>query len=89
MVSVKKIVLDVLKPHEPNALEFCQSIAKVGVNYHVRLIVLEVDKNTETLQITVEGNTVDFEAVQSIISEMGGSLHCFDEVEVQRDSAAG
>ena len=88
MVSVKKIVLDVLKPHEPNALEFCQSIAKVGVNYHVRLIVLEVDKNTETLQITVEGNTVDFEAVQSIISEMGGSLHSIDEVEVQSDSAA-
>ncbi len=89
MVSVKKIVLDVLKPHEPNALEFCQSIAKVGVNYHVRLIVLEVDENTETLQITVEGNTVDFEAVQSIISEMGGSLHSIDEVEVQSDSVAG
>ena len=61
MVSVKRIVLDVLKPHQPNALEFCQAIAKVGVDYHVRLIVLEVDENTETLQIAVEGNAVDFE----------------------------
>ena len=89
MVSVKRIVLDVLKPHQPNALEFCQAIAKVGVDYHVRLIVLEVDENTETLQIAVDGSAVDFEAIQSIISEMGGSLHSIDEVEVQSDSTAG
>ena len=89
MVSVKRIVLDVLKPHQPNALEFCQAIAKVGVDYHVRLSVLEVDENTETLQIAVEGNAVDFEAIQSMISEMGGSLHSIDEVEVKSDSAAG
>jgi len=89
MVSVKRIVLDVLKPHQPNALEFCQAIAKAGVDYHVRLTVLEVDENTETLQVAVEGDAVDFEAIQSIISEMGGSLHSIDEVEVQSDSAAG
>ena len=89
MVSVKRIVLDVLKPHQPNALEFFQAIAKAGVDYHVRLTVLEVDENTETLQVAVEGDAVDFEAIQSIISEMGGSLHSIDEVEVQSDSAAG
>jgi hypothetical protein len=89
MVSVKRVVLDVLKPHQPNALEFCQAIAKVGDDYHVHLIVLEVDENTETLQISVEGNAVDFEAIQSIISEMGGSLHSIDEVEVQSDSTTG
>jgi hypothetical protein len=27
MVSVKRIVLDVLKPHQPNALEFSQAVA--------------------------------------------------------------
>ena len=89
MVSVKRIVLDVLKPHQPNALEFCQAIAKLGVDYHVHLVVLEVDENTETLQIAVEGNAVDFEAIQATISEMGGSLHSIDEVEVQSDSATG
>ncbi|NOR42463.1 MAG: hypothetical protein GQ572_03935 [Gammaproteobacteria bacterium] len=89
MVSVKRIVLDVLKPHQPNALEFCQAIAKVGIDYRVHLIVLEVDEKTETLQLAIEGSAVDFEAIQSIISEMGGSLHSIDEVEVQSDSAAG
>lgn len=89
MVSVKRIVLDVLKPHQPNALEFSQAIAKAGIDYRVRLTVLEVDENTETLQITVEGDAIDFEAVQSAISGMGGSLHSIDEVEVQSETDVG
>jgi len=89
MVSVKRIVLDVLKPHQPNALEFSQVIAEVGVDYRVRLTVLEVDENTETLQIEVKGNAIDFEAIQSTISEMGGSLHSIDEVEVQSGADVG
>ena len=89
MVSVKRIVLDVLKPHQPNALEFSQAIAKVGVDYRVRLTVLEMDENTETLQIEVEGNAIDFESIQSTISRMGGSLHSIDEVEVQSETDVG
>jgi len=32
MVNVKRIVLDVLKPHQPNALEFSQAIAEAGAD---------------------------------------------------------
>lgn len=86
MVSVKRMVLDVLKPHQPNSLEFCQAIAKVGSDYHVRLTVLEVDENTETIQIEITASTIDFEVVQSTISDLGGSLHSIDEVEVQSET---
>jgi hypothetical protein len=89
MVSVKKIVLDVLKPHQPNALEFSQAIAEVGVDYRVRLTVLEMDENTETLQVEVTGNTIDFDAIQLVISNMGASLHSIDEVEVQSETDVG
>jgi len=89
MVSVKKIVLDVLKPHQPNALEFSQAIAETGVDYRVRLTVLEMDENTETLQIEVEGNAIDFEAIQSTISSLGGSLHSIDVVEVHNETDTG
>ncbi len=57
-----------LKPHQPNALEFSQAIAAAGEDYHVRLTVIEVDENTETLQVVVEGESIDFEIVQSTIS---------------------
>ncbi len=82
MANVKRIVLDVLKPHQPNVLEFSRAIAGAGDGYRVRTTVLEVDENTETLQVVVEGDAIDFEAVQSVISGMSGSLHSIDEVEV-------
>ena len=89
MVSIKRIVLDVLKPHQPNALEFSRAIAGAGADYRVCLTVIEMDENTETLRIAVSGNAIDFESVQSVISEMGGSLHSIDEVEVQNETDAG
>jgi len=89
MVLVKRLVLDVLKPHQPNALEFSQALAKAGGDYRVCITVLEVDENTETLQVVVEGDAIDFDAVQSGISDLGGSLHSIDEVEVQSEPQAG
>ena len=89
MVFVKRLVLDVLKPHQPNALEFSSAIAEAGTDYRVYLTVLEVDENTETLQIEVKANAIDFSAVQSAIANMGGSLHSIDAVDVQSESDAG
>jgi hypothetical protein len=89
MVTVKRIVLDVLKPHQPNALEFSLSIAAVGADYVVRLTVIEVDENTETLRMEIEGGAIDFEAVHTSINTMGGSLHSIDEVEVRNETDNG
>ena len=86
MVYVKRIVLDVLKPHQPNALDFSQTIAKVGIDCRVHLVVLEMDENTETIQIEVTGEAIDFEAIQAAIKDLGGSLHSIDEVEVQSEA---
>jgi len=83
MVTVKRLVLDVLKPHQPNALEFSCKLAEVGNDYHVILTVLEVDENTETIQVEIKGNDINFEAVQLAITNMSGSLHSIDVVEVQ------
>jgi hypothetical protein len=89
MVLVKRLVLDVLKPHQPNALDFSKAIAKAGGDYRVCTTVLEVDEKTETVQVVVEGDSIDFDAVQSGINDLGGSLHSIDEVEVQGESQAG
>ena len=86
MVSVKRIVLDVLKPHRPNALEFSQAIAEVGDDYHVHMDVLEVDENTETVKVAICSSAIDFEAIKTIITSLGGSLHSIDEVEVQNEA---
>jgi uncharacterized protein len=89
MVAVKRIMLDVLKPHRPNSLEFSQAIASAGKDYRVCLTVLEMDENTETLQLEVEASAIDFEAVESAITSMGGSLHSIDQVEVLNEADDG
>jgi len=89
MVLVKRLVLDVLKPHQPNALDFSRALAKAGGDYRVCITVLEVDENTETLQVVVEGDAINFDAVQSVIDDLGGSLHSIDEVEVHSESQSG
>ncbi len=82
MPVITKLSLDVLKPHQPNALEFATAIARIGADYRVRLTVIEVDKKTETLEVEVTGSNLDFEKVEATIGELGGALHSIDHVEV-------
>ena len=89
MVIVRRVVLDVLKPHQPNALEFSKAIAVVGTDYRVCLTVVEMDEKTETLQLEIEGDSVDMDAIESAISSMGASLHSIDQVEVLNQSKDG
>lgn len=89
MVYVRRVVLDVLKPHQPNALEFSRALASVGDGYRVCLTVVEMDEKTETLELEVEGESIDLEAIESAISSMGASLHSIDQVEVLNQSSDG
>jgi hypothetical protein len=87
MPTVRKIVLDVLKPHLPNLLEFAASVAAVGKEYRVSAEVVEMDEKTETLTLTVEGDALDFANIQAAISGLGGSVHSIDACVVLGDSA--
>ena len=82
MSNVQRLVLDVLKPHQPNALEFARAIAALGESYQVDIRVVEVDEQTETLVVAIEGNELDFDRISEAISEIGASLHSIDEVSV-------
>ena len=81
MAIIRRIILDVLKPHQPNAVEFTMVLADLGNEYQVHLAVIEVDENTETVQLEVNAPSIDFELVQATIIEMGASLHSIDEVD--------
>ncbi len=82
MVNVKRMMLDVLKPHQPNGLEFATAIANKAPGTHVKLTVAAVDERTESVVIVVEGERLDFEAIREVIANLGGSIHSIDEVEV-------
>lgn len=82
MVKVQRIVLDVLKPHSPNGLEFSSQLAEKCPGCRFNFKVLEVDEKTETVVITVESENIPFDNVSDVISTMGGSIHSIDEVDV-------
>lgn len=82
MIRVRRLVLDILKPHKPNCLDFGKAVANLGA-YTVTLTVIEKDDQTETVQAVIEGINVDFERIQNVIAELGASLHSIDEVEVE------
>lgn len=82
MAFIKRIVLDVLKPHQPNALECATLIANLDSSYRVKVTVEEVDEKTESITVIIEGDNIHFNDVVDTISNMGGSLHSIDQVEV-------
>lgn len=82
MAVLTRVLLDVLKPHDPSVLELARAISDAG-GYRVRLRVLEMDKNTETLEIEVAAAAIDFAAVHQVIQDLGASLHSIDEVDVE------
>ena len=82
MPKTRKLVLDVLKPHQPDALDFSSALADLGADYCVKLTVTEVDKNTESTIVTIEGADIHFDIIKEAIEKMGASVHSIDEVEV-------
>jgi len=83
MTCIKRLILDVLKPHHPNALEFAAALAEVGEQMRIKLRVEAVDEKTESATVIIEDENIDFEAISTRIAELGGSIHSIDEVEVE------
>ena len=82
MASTRKVVLDVLKPHQPNAVDFATALADLSPDYKVRITVVEVDEKTESIIVFLEGENIEFDPVTELIKKMGASVHSIDEVEV-------
>jgi len=83
MVHIKRILLDVLKPHNPNALDFTTAIAEKAPSCKIKLTVTAMDEKTETVLIVIEGENVLYSVITEVISSLGGSVHSIDEVEVE------
>lgn len=82
MAKIKKLVLDVLKPHAPNVLDFAIALADLGDDWKINLRVEEIDEKTESIVVILEGADILFEAIAERVQEMGASVHSIDEVEV-------
>lgn len=88
MPKVKRIVLDVLKPHYPSSLDFAIALVDQKNQCNVKLTVEEVDEKTESITLVIEGEDIQFNVIVDTIKNLGGSLHSIDMVEVEGAGAS-
>lgn len=80
MAPVKRLVIDVLKPHDPSIVEFAQAVAGTTTVHSVNATLVELDKKVKNVKLTLEGEDVDYEAVKTNVEDAGGTVHSVDQV---------
>lgn len=80
MSDIKRLVLDVLKPHHPSIVELSRKLSGMAGILGVNCTIDEVDQDTESLKITIEGNSINYDKVEKAIKECGAVIHSVDSV---------
>ena len=80
LTTIKRIILDVLKPHAPSIIEVAEKLSRLDGISGVNISLEEVDAETDSVKITIEGNNIDYEKVKKEITECGAVIHSIDGV---------
>lgn len=80
MATIRQLVIDVLKPHEPSMLSVAQEVAGIDSVSGVNASLLEMDEEVRNIKLTIEGESIDYDAVTTGIEEMGAQVHSVDRV---------
>ncbi|WP_227379844.1 DUF211 domain-containing protein [Haladaptatus halobius] len=80
MAPVKRLVIDVLKPHEPSTIEFAQHIAGTSNVAAVNATLIELDQEVKNLKLTLEGDEIEYDDVRASVKDAGGTIHSVDQV---------
>jgi uncharacterized protein len=78
--DIKRIVLDVLKPHKPSLVDMSLRLSGLKGIEGVNLTLHEVDQETESVKITIEGASINYPTVEDTLREMGAVIHSVDMV---------
>ncbi len=78
--GIRRIVLDVLKPHTPRLTDLALMISRDERVEGVNISLKEVDQNTESITVTLEGNNINYETIKEILQEAGAVIHSIDQV---------
>lgn len=80
MATIRQLVIDVLKPHEPTMLAVAEEITDLDGVDGVNATLLEMDEEVRNIKFTIEGEAIDFEAVSATVEDTGARVHSVDQV---------
>jgi len=77
---IRRLVLDVLKPHNPSVVELSEALSHLKGVEGVNVIIYEIDQQVENAKVIIAGSSIDFESINKKLEEMGATIHSVDEV---------
>ena len=77
---IRRLVLDVLKPHKPSVVELSLALSNLDGIEGVNIIIYEIDQQVENAKVIIAGHGIDFEVIKNKLEEMGATIHSVDEV---------
>ena len=81
VAPVRRLVLDILKPLKGlSIIDVGREIASLPGIDGVNVTVREIDVETVTLSMTIEGTDIDFNKVKEKLEELGCIIHSVDQV---------
>ena len=83
-VSIKRLVIDSLKPRETTVVELSRALADSKGVDEVDIVVTEVDARTETIKLTIRGLDIDYETILKVMKEHGATVRSVDEISVSK-----
>lgn len=76
-----RVVLDILKPHEPHLTEFAEYLGSLDEIERIEITVIERDETTETLMAIINGD-LNYDGLRTHLAVKGAAIHSVDEVTV-------
>jgi hypothetical protein len=77
---IRRLVLDVLKPHNPGVVELSEALSHLQGVEGVNILIYEIDQKVENAKVIIAGSSIDFEMIKKTLEEMGATIHSVDEV---------
>jgi len=77
---IRRLILDVLKPHKPSVVELSEALSHLQGVEGVNVIIYEIDQQVENAKVIIAGNPLNFDDIKSKLEEMGATIHSVDEV---------
>ncbi len=80
-MGLRRIILDVLKPiRNPGIEDLALELENLPGVDGVNITVKEIDVETLTLTIVIEGESINFKLVKEKLEENGAVIHSVDQV---------
>lgn len=77
---IRRLVVDILKPHRPDIVEFATEVAGCEGVDAVNAELVETDREVQNVKFTIVGEDVDVSLVETAITDHGGTVHSIDQV---------